>query len=245
MSRPHCLSMYRILIIPWTWITISLDFLIECKLPGMSAITAFVLGNALLHRLMQFFDYINDCKYENPLIQYQHEGEASKVVRYIKGHLYCYPKILETEKLEHVAIDTIIPTLWNTLVSAFDNIKFKRELLKLADNATVGLDFVMTNGSKTDNNSVVVLHHGLCGSSSSSYIHATIRKLLKAGYRNIVVFLARGCGYVPLTTPKAFNASRICDMEQVLCYVRSKFPNQPIFACGYSLGGTHHSLSQN
>ena len=72
----------------------------------MSAMTAFVLGNALLHRLIQFLDYIHDSKYENPLIQYHHEGEASKVVRCIKGHVYCCPKVLETDELEHLAIDT-------------------------------------------------------------------------------------------------------------------------------------------
>ena len=50
--------------------------------------------------------HIHDSKYENPLIQYHHEGEASKVVRCIKGHVYCCPKVLETDELEHLAIDT-------------------------------------------------------------------------------------------------------------------------------------------
>jgi len=74
---------------------------------------------------------------------------------------------------------------------------------------------------------------------------------LRAGFHDIVVFVARGCGGVPLTTQDSFTAARIDDMAFVLDHiwrnrnkkllsasslVQSEGEKPQIYGIGYSLG---------
>ena len=47
----------------------------------------------------------------------------------------------------------------------------------------------------------------------------------------------RGCGGVPLTTPKIFCQADTSDIFEAVKEIRSQFPDAPIFAAGFSLGG--------
>ena len=47
----------------------------------------------------------------------------------------------------------------------------------------------------------------------------------------------RGCGGVPLTTPKIFCQADTSDMFVSIKEIRSQFPDAPVFAVGFSLGG--------
>lgn len=47
----------------------------------------------------------------------------------------------------------------------------------------------------------------------------------------------RGCGGVPLTTPKIFCQADTSDIYLSVREIRSQFPQAPIFAIGFSLGG--------
>jgi len=47
----------------------------------------------------------------------------------------------------------------------------------------------------------------------------------------------RGCGGVPLTTPKIFCQADTADIYLSVTEIRSQFPEAPIFAIGFSLGG--------
>lgn len=161
----------------------------------------------------------------------------------------------------HGHLDTVLPTFsrfFGSLVQIQHT--YDRELVSLPDGGTVALDWVKPNkmfdgafwsshkknfdqdvGHAHRKNSLVFIHHGLCGSASSTYVSYTVKHLLDAGFKNIVVFVARGCGGVPLTTQDSFTAARIDDMVYVLDHIHRKRQEQqlepvPIFGIGYSLG---------
>lgn len=114
-------------------------------------------------------------------------------------------------------------------------VTYDREFFRLKDGGQVGIDWRITE-SRHSRAPIVVIHHGLCGHSQSGYVKSMVRELEKAGFY-VVVFVARGCGRVPLTTPETFTASRTSDMHQVLSRVRSVVGSErEIHAVGFSLG---------
>eukprot|EP00041_Stephanoeca_diplocostata_P028667 m.826402 g.826402 ORF g.826402 m.826402 type:complete len:394 (-) comp23411_c0_seq6:2482-3663(-) len=130
-------------------------------------------------------------------------------------------------------------------------IDFKRELLQLYDGGTIGLDWDQVNSSSDDATdpgedieAVVVVQHGLCGSSQSVYVQNLATEILKQRPQwRVVVFVARGCGNLELTTPQGFNAARTSDFEQAVRHIRAKVQRRngtspKVFAAGFSLGST-------
>lgn len=116
-----------------------------------------------------------------------------------------------------------------------EQVKYNRELFILSDGGTIALDWC-TKNTNSPNRPLVVLHHGLCGSSDSVYIKHMVSKFQDMGYDS-VVFVARGCGSLELTTQDGFTASRTQDMREAIAEVQSRFPsNRPTFAVGFSLG---------
>ena len=110
---------------------------------------------------------------------------------------------------------------------------YSRELLILEDGGRVALDWRIRNAN-TDS-PVVVIHHGLCGHSQSSYIRSMIIELESQGFY-CVVFVARGCGKNTLTTPETFTASRTGDFKSVIKHVYQMCNGRDIHAIGFSLG---------
>lgn len=116
---------------------------------------------------------------------------------------------------------------------------YRRELLKLSDGATVGLDWASLSTNDSNGSSgIVLIHHGLVGSSRSEYIVFQVFKLLKADY-DVVVMNARGCGGVPITCPGSFAGDRSRDVEEVIdnLRIRDEIKGRSMYLVGYSLGG--------
>ena len=122
-------------------------------------------------------------------------------------------------------------------------ITYRRELIAVEDEETIALDWVVQNrkndiqkgdggGNSTscserafdsEENSTVptlILHHGLCGDSSSEHIVFMARKFLSC-YREyrIVVVIARGCGGIELLTSDTMRDARCT-------YIRSTGSNK-------------------
>eukprot|EP00039_Didymoeca_costata_P009821 m.131052 g.131052 ORF g.131052 m.131052 type:complete len:192 (-) comp14612_c0_seq35:717-1292(-) len=122
--------------------------------------------------------------------------------------------------------------------------RYRRETLQLSDGGTVALDWLCKQDDSTSENeeesqheAVVIIQHGMAGSSESAYIKHFIRYLSKRRPRwHIVVMLARGCGGTKLTSPNGFTAARISDFAETVGHVRRQIKHTPIFAIGYSLG---------
>eukprot|EP00045_Choanoeca_perplexa_P006864 m.59771 g.59771 ORF g.59771 m.59771 type:complete len:436 (-) comp13823_c0_seq6:40-1347(-) len=114
--------------------------------------------------------------------------------------------------------------------------KYKRELVLLDDGGTVSLDWAQLGLTQDETAPVVLIQHGLAGSSNSFYVIHLVKECLQHGWRPVVMN-ARGCGGTKLTTPEGFHADRTDDFEACLAMIRRRYPQSKMLGVGFSLGG--------
>jgi predicted alpha/beta-fold hydrolase len=128
-----------------------------------------------------------------------------------------------------------LQTLHPAVLTRHQTVEYRRERWELADG-----DFIDTDWVEAENTDlyepVVVLFHGLEGSSNSQYAKAVMAATLKKGWRGVVIHF-RGCSGEPNRLPRAYYAGDTHEIEMMLSKVRQQTPNAPIFAIGFSLGG--------
>eukprot|EP00164_Ancoracysta_twista_P007485 GFYU01010630.1.p1 GENE.GFYU01010630.1~~GFYU01010630.1.p1 ORF type:complete len:407 (+),score=79.63 GFYU01010630.1:110-1330(+) len=147
-----------------------------------------------------------------------------------------------------------LPTVWapsmggvlHTVLGTFrlvPEINYRREVLQMPDGGTVALDWSEkhVSGDHTHFNEealpVVIVFHGLTGSSEDTYVKHLVDILETSETRmRAVVFNYRGCGDNPLTVPMGYNAAFTADAHRVVDYVKSRHPRSSLFAIGVSLG---------
>ena len=154
---------------------------------------------------------------------------SHKIISEFKKYCdYYYPSLLDPSGLFH--------SIWYVITRKIRfprMLEYSRELLLLEDGGTVALDW-RTQNADTDS-PVVVIHHGLCGHSQSSYVKSMVIELESQGFY-CVVFVARGCGKNTLTTPETFTASRTSDFKAVIKHVYQMCNGRDVHAVGFSLG---------
>ncbi|KAK7472911.1 hypothetical protein VKT23_001017 [Stygiomarasmius scandens] len=129
-----------------------------------------------------------------------------------------------------------------TDLSQVDPLYYRRQLLELIDGGTLGLDFAPIDDSSLHNDTpILVVLHGLTGGSYEPYLKAIVARATESpergglGYRAIVVHF-RGCGGVPMTTPRFYSAGGTDDIRQAVIYIANKYPHAPLLGLGFSLG---------
>lgn len=106
-----------------------------------------------------------------------------------------------------------------------------RERITLSDGDFVDLDWAgPTRGP------IVMIFHGLTGSSESPYAIGLQAALKKQGVRSFVMHF-RGCSGEPNLKPRLYHSGETGDLDEVFQTIRSRHPRTPIFGVGYSLGG--------
>jgi predicted alpha/beta-fold hydrolase len=83
---------------------------------------------------------------------------------------------------------------------------------------------------------LVVLFHGLEGSSASHYAGALMRALAQRGWAGAVPHF-RGCSGEANRLPRAYHSGDSAEIDWILRRQRARFPRRMIFAAGVSLGG--------
>ncbi|WP_460805081.1 hydrolase [Microbulbifer agarilyticus] len=83
---------------------------------------------------------------------------------------------------------------------------------------------------------IVLVLHGLEGSVESSYIQGLMPALLSAGFQ-VAVMHFRGCGGIPNLLPRAYHSGDSEDPRWLTSKLAEHYPNTPLMAVGYSLGG--------
>ena len=83
---------------------------------------------------------------------------------------------------------------------------------------------------------VLVIFHGLEGNSQSPYAKSLINAALTKGWHGAVIHF-RGCSGEPNRLPRTYYAGDSTEINTMLAKVRAIYPDNPIFAVGYSLGG--------
>jgi uncharacterized protein len=83
---------------------------------------------------------------------------------------------------------------------------------------------------------LLVLFHGLEGSSVSHYATALMRAAQVAGWVGTVVHF-RGCSGEPNRLPRAYHSGDSAEIDWVLRRLRTRFPQRRLCVVGVSLGG--------
>ncbi|WVO16146.1 hypothetical protein L204_103816 [Cryptococcus depauperatus] len=123
-----------------------------------------------------------------------------------------------------------------------DHITYHRQLLRLPDGGTIGIDIYPPLAIQlADEAPVIVINHGLTGGSHESYVRNLVVWLTKSvadgglGGRAAVVNF-RGCANTPITSPHLYSSGNTVDNHTATTYLASLFPRAPMLGVGFSLG---------
>ncbi len=109
---------------------------------------------------------------------------------------------------------------------------YRRERWPTPDGDFIDLDWIDGDAGAP----LVVLFHGLEGSSASHYAVAVMSLLRQRGWNGVVPHF-RGCSGVPNRLPRAYHSGDSDEIDWILRRLRDQFPRRTIFAAGVSLGG--------
>ena len=126
-----------------------------------------------------------------------------------------------------------LQTIYAALAAPRPQVAWRRERWDTPDGDFIDLDW--TEGvHDTAPAPLVVLFHGLEGSSRSHYAAALMATAHAAGLDGVVVHF-RGCSGEANRLPRAYHSGDSAEIDWVLRRLRAG--RAPLFACGVSLGG--------
>jgi predicted alpha/beta-fold hydrolase len=109
---------------------------------------------------------------------------------------------------------------------------YRRERWATPDRDFIDLDWVDGPAGSP----LVVLFHGLEGSSRSHYAIALMHAVKARGWTGVVVHF-RGCSGEPNLLPRAYHSGDSAEADWILRRLRSSHPQRHLHAAGVSLGG--------
>jgi predicted alpha/beta-fold hydrolase len=109
----------------------------------------------------------------------------------------------------------------------------ERERLWTEDGDFLDLDWAPDPGEDAP---IVLVMHGLEGSTQRRYMRNVSRELVRAGVRPVALNF-RGCSGEPNRAPHFYHSGKTDDPEYVLTTLRERYPTRRIGALGFSLGG--------
>ena len=122
-----------------------------------------------------------------------------------------------------------LQTVWPALLRPTRPVSLTRERLELPDGDFIDIDWAGDTGP------VVVILHGLQGSSRSPHVQGLLRSLTRRGWRSAVIHF-RGCGGEANRLPRTYHSGDTGDVGYFLSHLRERYPSTPVAAVGYSLG---------
>lgn len=111
---------------------------------------------------------------------------------------------------------------------------YRRERWDTPDGDFIDVDWLAT--PEEAGAPLVVLFHGLEGSSASHYAAALMQALARRGWGGAVPHF-RGCSGEPNRLPRAYHSGDSAEIDWILQRLRRLFPQRRLFAAGVSLGG--------
>lgn len=125
-------------------------------------------------------------------------------------------------------------TLAGRLLRPRGGVELLRERIETPDGDFVDIDYAQVPAPRSA--PIVLVLHGLEGSSRRGYMLNTYRALAARGLRSIGLNF-RSCSGEPNRLPRLYHSGDTTDLGQVLDYLATRFPDTPMAAIGYSLGG--------
>ncbi len=139
-------------------------------------------------------------------------------------------------------------TLYAALMMRRARVAYRRERWETPDGDFIDLDWVDEPAAVSRQSSaasrqppavsdpLVVLFHGLEGSSRSHYALALMAALQAGGVRGVAVHF-RGCSGEPNRLPRAYHSGDAPEIDWIVRRIRAQSAGGPLFAVGVSLGG--------
>jgi len=124
-----------------------------------------------------------------------------------------------------------INTIYTAIFKKTTAITYQRERIKTLDQDFLDLDFSLASG-----NTIVLVIHGLEGSSESSYVRRFTHSLNEEGY-NVCAMNLRSCSGELNTLFSAYHSGKTDDVEAVIDYLYTTKKYNQIHIIGFSLGG--------
>lgn len=122
-------------------------------------------------------------------------------------------------------------TIWpRTLMGLLPD--YRRERWETPDGDFIDLDWVEGPADAP----LLVLFHGLEGSSHSHYARAIMRAVKAHGWCGVVPHF-RGCSGEPNRLPRAYHSGDSDEIDWVLRRLQAQNPQRALYAAGISLGG--------
>ena len=125
-------------------------------------------------------------------------------------------------------LQTIYPALFRQVVAL--------QLIQRQRLTTPDGDFLDLDWCELPNKPLVILLHGLAGSSNSGYIKGLQRALLDVDFASVAVNF-RGCSGELNLRARSYHSGETEDIDFVYQSLRQRFPHRPMMAVGFSLGG--------
>ena len=126
-----------------------------------------------------------------------------------------------------------LQTLWNSLCRKPPQLHRRRERLWLEDGDFLDLDW---HGPHSAEAPLVLVLHGLTGSSSSHYVLGLQQALTTRGWASVALNW-RGCSGEPNLLARGYHSGASDDLAETVRHLRAQRPLTPLYVVGYSLGG--------
>jgi len=126
-----------------------------------------------------------------------------------------------------------LQTLYAALLARRPRVSYHRVRWDTPDGDFIDLDWTATPATPTP---LIVLFHGLEGSSDSHYARALMHAAIHRGWQGVVVHF-RGCSGELNRLPRAYHSGDSAEIDWVLRRLRLQQTAAPLYATGVSLGG--------
>ena len=126
-----------------------------------------------------------------------------------------------------------LQTLWPVLFRRRGRPALERERFELPDGDFLDLDW---NRATSPDTPIVLLLHGLEGSSASPYAWGFLAEFERRGWPAALMHF-RGCSGEPNRKVRSYHSGETGDLARVIDLLGDRFPGRAMFAAGVSLGG--------
>lgn len=131
-----------------------------------------------------------------------------------------------------------LQTIWPAVIQPKARVEYRRERVDTPDGDFWDFDWLGSNENAAPDTPLIVLFHGLEGSSRSHYACSMMSAAAQRGWRGVVPHF-RGCSGEVNHTARAYHMGDYADVDGMLHAISSRVsPQTPIFASGVSLGGS-------
>jgi len=125
-------------------------------------------------------------------------------------------------------------TLWASLCRFAPRPAYHRQRLELPDGDFLDLDWAQA--PRSADSALVIILHGLEGSSRSAYVRGVV-DVLQRRELQCVVLNFRGCSGEPNRLRRTYHSGESGDLDLLVRWLHHHYPRRPIALVGFSLGG--------